>query len=238
MKKVFLTLALAAFAFAANAQFVIGGNLGFNTTGYSNKNVNGDAYINPAQPKDLNFNIDLKAGYQLNDKMQLGLIFGIETGRSLYETPKATEINTVAYSQKDKHFGLDLMAYFRYNVCEFGHFTFFAEATAGIETGNTKTVYKDDPINGNETFKNTKDFAWGINVVPGMNYAFNDNFSMDLYLNFIGLGFNSYTRTGYIYPGEKTASTTMNEFGFNFQSSGMTIDYLTRMVTVGFNYHF
>ena len=69
MKKVLLTLALAAFAFTANAQWVIGGTVSAN-----HDNFHTDKYVRGATTT--NITLLPKVGYQLNDNMQVGLLFG------------------------------------------------------------------------------------------------------------------------------------------------------------------
>ena len=81
MKKIVLTLALAAFAFAANAQFVIGGQIGFNTDGGNTWNRYTAAGTTPTEyiiPHDsyTDFVFAPKFGYNLNEKMHVGITLG------------------------------------------------------------------------------------------------------------------------------------------------------------------
>ena len=69
MKKILLTLALAAFAFTANAQFVVGGNVGIDHSSRAN-----DDYSRGTT--NTNISILPKVGYQLNDQMQVGIQLG------------------------------------------------------------------------------------------------------------------------------------------------------------------
>ena len=74
MKRVILTIALAAFTFAANAQFIIGGNVGFNTTGGTdNFEANTVAAYDVPLTQTNRLTIAPTISYVINDNMQAGL---------------------------------------------------------------------------------------------------------------------------------------------------------------------
>ena len=94
MKKAFLTIALAAFALAGNAQFLIGANLGFGmfngSTDFTRiQGENTSTWTMPnaiANPEPLSYDnlketmtlsVMPKIGYMIGEKMQVGLAFGI-----------------------------------------------------------------------------------------------------------------------------------------------------------------
>lgn len=161
MKKAFLTIALAAFAFAANAQFVVGGQIGFNTTGgnTSNHTQFGTVENNWTVPATgrTQFQLMPKIGYQLNDKMQVGAQLGLTYNWtknydvvsyfSLTNPVSTGYAYTAAYDKAENwrtrhNFGFAIAPYFRYNVTEFGKFTLFCEAQITLAL-NGKQHYHD-----------------------------------------------------------------------------------------------
>ena len=176
-----MTLALAAFAFAANAQFVLGGNLGafhtnYHTDEYATGNVTTDITIMP------------KVGYWLNDKMQIGMQFGWGMEYRRY------------YLGGDDKYGsnsdprLMFTPYFRYNVATWKNFTVFCEAQANLTLDLESSSY--NKVTDNTTDNNDAMTMIGLRVVPGMNYAFNEHFSMDLYINIVSAYWAMATRDG------------------------------------------
>lgn len=251
MKKAFLTIALAAFAFAANAQLVIGANLGFGGTSSNSVNTNTTGGTTTTTeitgPKSFNFYLMPKIGYQINEKMQAGVILGFshETntrtltaaiapslwGASNYEGTMKTSQNTI-----------NVTPFFRYNVVELNNLTLFCEAGIPIVISPAeKTVVEesgDQLLTGNHVtstteISNNKITSFGLTITPGLNYALNEHLSMDLYFNAISLGFNlTKTHTSVDnFENDETVDTDLN-WGLNVRT--------LPMATVGFgiNYAF
>lgn len=181
MKKVLLTLALAAFAFAANAQYVIGGQIGVNHDG----NANGD-YSNNS---NTTLTIMPKVGYWLNDNMQVGLNFGVDYN---YNRNYAGDNNNDHYFSNTQ-LQYQIAPYFRYNFAQWNNFKVFCEAQLAFgitPKGSWKNTVANTSGNGN-----TKATAIDLTVVPGLNYALTENISLDLYVNLLGLYYNYTTTT-------------------------------------------
>ncbi len=239
MKKVFLTLALAAFAFAANAQFVVGGSLGFNHQGIKNTN-DGKEYWTATPNKTTGFNINLKGGYQINEDLQAGLLIGFNSTKSVNEQDMGATgsvNNTTTIKSHDFRFGV----YGRYTCLHFNKISLFAEGQLAIamgggktevEAANTPTVTTDAP----------KTFDLGLKIIPGISYNLTDNLTADLYLNFISLGFNmnkTTTKVAGATPGTEVDDVvTTTDFGFNATSSQNSITALWNNVSIGVTYRF
>lgn len=277
MKKVLLTLALAAFAFAANAQFVIGGQISYNTEGgneltstyvgatSTTTNLNMPGVQNAGFYENTSDLIILpKIGYQLNDNMQVGAKLGVIWSKDVDYTNFYNEYTNIPdFEGWEKTTGMDVMIapYFRYNLMEMGNFTLFCEATLGFRFGLNPTVHQfnvayTDPITGLPVDAVDKDVDWikntsttiSLDIVPGLNYKFNDNLSADLYLNVAALAFSHRTDKNFIdlnvlygMPEGSptwTAETTNTENTFGLRAN-MNNDYtLNNIFTIGFNYHF
>jgi opacity protein-like surface antigen len=286
MKKVLLTLALAAFAFAANAQFVVSGQLGFNTNGGSTYNKNEAVVTNETKiPNDILNTLTFAPsfGYMLSDNMQVGLGFGlgytytknfntVAPWNEAYTTPNLDAENWTSTSQLN----FNIAPYFRYYFAEAGNFKFFCEASifwringtpshhrfatkidanaaAGVvgrdavDTTYIGTYYGVLPT-GTTIDKHTiTDMALGITVLPGVNYKFNDNFSADLYIDFLRVNFThswqkEYAETTTTTPaGNVTAKDTYryrdNRFNFGVNFNNHTINDILGF-RFGINYHF
>ena len=215
MKKVLLTLTLAAFAFAANAQIVIGGQIDYNTWGYNTSNESvvaggtpttwGMPGSNWAGTNTSSLTILPKIGYNLNDKMQVGAALGLVYDKTVDYSAFGWEYRNVADFegwQKTTRTAIQIAPYFRYNVTEFKGFTLFCEAQLAFTFGMNPHIHNynvayTDALNVavaavDEDVEGIKDTYTDIalTVVPGLNYKFNDKFSADIYIDLLGLGFS------------------------------------------------
>lgn len=251
MKKVILTLTLAAFAFAANAQFIVGGNLGFGGNSNSSVNTNTTGGTTTTTeitgPKDFNFYIMPKFGYQINDKMSAGIILGFShyndvrtltspIAPSLWGSTEYTGTWTTNYNM------INVTPYFRYNAMELNNLTLFVEASIPIAFKTAdKTVVEEEGnelLTGNHLTVTTEGTdnrytSFGLNITPGLNYALNDHLSLDVYFNAINLGFSVVkTHTSVDnFENDETVDTDLN-WGLNIHSLP------TAAVSFGINYAF
>lgn len=245
MKKILLTLALAAFAFTANAQFVIGGNVGFNHQGNYDKNYTGGVVPSTTYTDNTNTAISImpKIGYQLNDDMQIGAQLGwnynytrnyMGAKDSYRSTPKSAIV---------------IAPYFRYNLLKWKKFNVFAEATVNFTLGlesKTHTFANGSEVAGSPVENNDNFTSFGFAVVPGLNYAFSNSFSMDIYVNLASI---YWSATSY------DNGNSEHEWGFGADMNAQPIlgastvnvgpatvmDGLNGHLTlfrIGFNYHF
>lgn len=218
-----MTIALAAFAFAANAQFVIGGNVGIAHGGTSNGDFNDEA--------STNMSIKPKVGYWLNDKMQVGMQFGLDyaytrdysgTDNAKYESATSTS--------------WQFAPYFRYNVANWKNFTIFCEAQLGLGITPKSSWMRNYPTETSGE-GSTSSFDLGLVVLPGLNYALTDHISLDLYVNLLGLYYNyaSYTTTN--FDGTESTSHSHN-WGLIANMNAQSIDSHLNNFAIGFNYAF
>lgn len=258
MKKLLLTVVLAAFAFAANAQFVVGGNIAFLTNGGSMKYTAGTTEMNvPAADdgsgyfaKGWSLLLAPKVGYQLNDKMQAGISLQFETGSEKNYTPYvagyAIDANFEGWSQVS-YSAFGIAPYFRYTLCTLGKFNVFCEAQAAFEfIGKDKyhdfnTAISSVGVAANDdTYEGSvKGFIFDFTVTPGLNYKINDNISADLYVDLLGLEFLSVKTTDDNYSGTNDVRVnTENTFGFVANLAPQTLNSHLGLFRLGFNYHF
>lgn len=220
-----MTLALAAFAFAANAQFVLGGNLGaFHTNEHTDEYADGDVTTD--------ITIMPKIGYWLNDKMQVGAQLGwgmnyIRTYGDVATAP-SNEDNYISSSRSR----IMIAPYFRYNVAEWKNFTFFCEAQLNFTLAMDGSRYNN--ISGETSDVKNGYNTLGINVVPGLNYSLSEHVSVDLYLNIARLYWNTTSSDGESsHNWGVGANMTAQPF---LGTNGYGLDGHLSVLTLGFNY--
>ncbi|MBP9991221.1 MAG: outer membrane beta-barrel protein [Bacteroidales bacterium] len=257
MKKVLLTIACVAFAFAANAQWVVSGNLGFTSHGghCERTDVVGNTTTNYTLPGDngaKTFALEImpSIGYRINDNMQagLGLGFGYYGG---------TEFDPITYALTDKeewakasYMQFKVAPYFRYYFAQAGKFSFFAEATLSLGFTSKGKVHEYrsamNPLPEIDTTYtgDTKHFALGFSIVPGINYQLNDHFSVDCYIDLLSLNYQMTKATFYEEDeilGEKISHeeiNVVNDFYFGVQALPKTINNHLGWFRLGLNYAF
>ncbi len=250
MKKLFLTIAMVAFAMAANAQFVISGQLGFNTTG-GNTHYEAIApltttYDVPAN-KSTDFTFAPSIGYMLNDNMQVGASL-IYTMRSTTNYTAAPYFANYEAWNLDKQSMFGIAPYFRYYFAQAGNFKFFCEAELAflvmpkshfhyVNTTPAPAGF-DDEGDGNISAS-----VISLSITPGVNYKFNDNWSADCYIDLAGLAFThtsmkTYAGFGATNPDELITTDVDNSFGLNVNAAPQTLNAHFGNFRVGIHYHF
>ncbi|MBR6291521.1 MAG: hypothetical protein IKR33_01845 [Bacteroidales bacterium] len=260
MKKALLTLALAAFAFAANAQFVVGGHIGYSNNGGNNNTVNiiGATTTEWDVPANVwsTFTIMPKIGYNLNDKMQVGAAFGVtSTYNRVYNAIYGAAYTPLTPDAEDwqatADMGFTFAPYFRYNLLSFNDkLTFFCEAQLGL-TFNGKTKYSDHATAVgvmpaiDTTYKgNTKSNIVEFTITPGLNYKINNKLSADLYIDLLGIGYTHRTVNTFVdlsaagVTNTTETTRTSDDFRFIANANAQTLGAHLANFRLGFNYHF
>jgi len=230
MKKLFLTLAVVAAISVCNAQFYMGANLGANYSNGTSKVTGFDEYNTPTT---FNFTVAPKFGYQINDNMAVGIVLGYGMAKTTTEHTDAIAEAT-DYKSVSTNNSWYVTPYFRYSFAHFNDFSLFAEAQVNVNGGwgQTKTNYTL-PILGAQSFTtdNPKTMGYGIAIVPGLNYSFNDHINMDLYMDLFELYYN-HAQTTTNPDASNEIVTKANNFGIGLYSLPQSY------VKIGFNYVF
>ena len=250
MKKVLLTLALAAFAFAANAQLILGGQIGFSSMGGTDKyeaNSPANAF-NVPNTKTTDFTIAPTISYVINEKMQAGLNISYTATTTTVYTMGAYAIDKEDW-MKTTTSTFAIAPYFRYYFANFNKFNFFCEAQLGFSTtprdkghmyDNTITPTVDQDLTGGTSMT-----MLAFTITPGVNYRISDHFSADLYIDLAGLAYASISTKNY---GALTTSgwdddflvntNTINYFGLTANADAQDLNAHFGNFRIGFNYHF
>ena len=247
MKKALLTIACVLMAFAVSAQedggkkFVISGTLGIGATSetYSYDGTKHAANAT-ATPSDFDFTIAPKFGYQLNENFQIGAFVGFTHNGSVLLTNDPADVEKVGTETTTSRNVFDLGLYGRMNIVKFNKLTLFGELQLGLGFGSTTRVLDNKITKIETTQRDISNFDFNATVVPGLNYAFSDSFSMDLYFDLFGLGYTMTKETNHMAgaTADKDAVTTNHDFGLKCNLKNNSIDDFTRQIKVGFNFHF
>lgn len=263
MKKVIFTLALVAFAFAANAQFVVGGNFSHNlyNGGHEWDRVvrgNNSAEYTLPNNKTANLTIAPKFGYNINENMQVGISIGYNSTISTNYRKWDNEYETVKdFEGWSKHFrsSFFIAPYFRHTFLHMGKFGAFVEGQLSFGLG-FKDKYHDFNIKVADFYGpgmdlkavdtsytgNTKTSYINITVVPGVNYKFTEKISLDLYIDLLSITYNR--STSHYYFEDATAQYTHEtknvntDFHIGANLNAQSLQSHLGYFRVGFNYHF
>lgn len=218
MKKFFITIAFVAATMFASAQLYVGGNLGFETSKGKIK-----AEETQDQQKNFTFEIVPSVGYMFNEKMGVGLDFGLVFNKDTYPKGLTYEGAILDEDLQEKTTKWLIAPYFRYVFAEIDNFKFYGDAKVFLGGGKEKVKYDGETNDGDKTFN------FGIGIVPGMAYMLTDNISMNCQLDILSLGFNSLKTTTPVEDGDDTVRTD-TYFGFH-------ANYATP-IKIGFFYTF
>lgn len=241
MKKVFLTLALVAVSMAANAQWILGGQLGFNTTGGTYTQENASPVWDMPNNKAMGLTIAPTVSYVLNDKMQIGLTLEYNYGTATNYTAAAYALNQEVWSKTSATM-FTVAPYFRYYFANAGKFNFFCEAALGfgISPRTKHHDYSNVPVVGydNEYDGATKTTMIGLTITPGVNYRISNHWSADCYIDLAGLAFIHNSTKTYGASDALVSTDVTNNFGLQCNTTAQDLNAHLGNFRIGFNYHF
>lgn len=200
MKKLFLTVAVAAVALAANAQVYVGGELGF---WRSTDNNHTSLAIKP------------EVGYQLSDKWDLGIGLGYN-----YDYVGKGEIDGET-ALKNKINSFEVNPYARWSYAKFGPVRLFLDMTFGINTYKTKYEVLDPTagLRGTDKYvSKTSDaqVGWRVGVQPGIAVGLTKNIDFIAHVGFLG----------YQDADDDYCSYGEQGFGFNVSSNNLNFGFV------------
>ncbi|MBR1550434.1 MAG: outer membrane beta-barrel protein [Bacteroidales bacterium] len=220
MKKILLTLALAAFAMTANAQWVLGGTIAASHTNTHNTDYVGGTTNN-------HFEIAPKIGYWLNDNMQIGAQIGWAYDYTRNYAGDVDHYGSTSNTGVSNQPTIMIAPYFRYNVASWKNFTVFAEAQLALglhlESSNYTNVPTEITTDNGDNYT-----SFGLAVIPGLNYAFTDHISMDIYVNLLGC-FAMF---------ETAENWGSHAYGLGLNMDAQSLNAHLNNFAIGFNYSF
>ena len=220
MKKLFTLIAMLACITTANAQWNVGGTVGFTTTKID---------AGGSDQSGSSFKLVPDIGYQIDDDITVGVQVGYSSGLAAFGSLTVTDIKSAlstavgAYADVAnddmKLNSFTIAPYIRYNVIEYGPARVFLEGYLGynsISADSTPEVSKDDESYGGDemTFN-----AFELGIRPGVAFRVTDK--LDVVCKMGALGFMSAK--------EKESDVKITRFGLNVDSYNLLF---------GLNFHF
>jgi len=194
-------------AVTLNAQWFLGGNVGFSTKTDQTIAGSGTDYASTV----IGFHIAPKAGYYFNEKFAFGLSLSIGGNFSLTTNPNAIDRLTFSVPWKFSPF-------VRWHVYTYKKLSLILEGNMGVYGNHHNT-------NQMTGFKNNIGITV-INITPMLGYKLSDHFQLEAGLNFLSLGYD----INWNIEGEKPNKTTRikHDFNIGFNSANIiSMGYLT-----------
>ena len=222
MKKIILTLTLAVFAFAANAQLVISANIGGAMSSgdvFTNIDSSGAVTVNVKDTTQLdktsNFTGGLKIGYKVG-RMQ----FGVSGCYNMYTTTTETldpEYIPILHNYAPtiyttgtveiKGSSFSIAPYFRYDVIQAGDVSIFVELSGFYTKSNNPminaTIHNEGtffnmPISMDTNIVSPRPYSMtsiGARVTPGLSWQLSKHCGIDLYFDILSIAYTSTKTT-------------------------------------------
>ncbi len=207
-----MTLVAAAMATTMSAQLYVGGELGLS---FGQTKVTEPGLVTATgKTKTTTVKILPEIGYNLNEKMAVGVAFGYDFNKNV--TPLAS------YDVTSKTNEFVFKPYFRYYFVKWDKVGLFADAQFGMGFGkNTYETYEDEGIFYYPVSTTSKTTSFSFAIVPGIAFTPCEKVSVVAKLG-DGLGYwYKQTKTPYSYYGDK--KTTSNKFGLDLETLGLTV---------------
>ena len=187
MKKFFISAVLAtAMVFSANAQFWVGGSVGFESNRANN--ADGDRIGSESV-----FTIAPEFGFSLDDRLSFGLGLNFKT-----------EGFRVGDSDRESASAFGIAPFAQYAILQQGRFILLCRATVGFEMQSGFTP------GGNVGSENWRHVGFGANITPFVHYVVSDRFNVFAGLNFLSL---NLVHASTSYDGTDLGSVTMFNLG-------------------------
>lgn len=247
MKKLWAIVLLLGSLACAQAQLTLSADVWTTVQGrsFSKQNL---AAVSPDYPNVTHFVVSPRMGFDLGQRMQLGIAIGYayDAQSSLdgfYDSTNGQWQVTDSLSSLTHSFSAGL--YLRCRVGSFGHFTFHLEPQLTYSMGLGVERAKRQYANYNDMWmthaRNVEQQVLSVGVVPVLEYTFDQHLSLDLVMDFAALRYQHsqtsrsglYTVSNYSKPNPRPdESVTEDSFdiGLHFRS--------TQLLSIGLNYHF
>ena len=200
MKRNILVVFVALFGIiSAKAQFYLSGSMGVNIS--SSKGGGEETMFTKS------FSITPELGYILNEKVDVGIAVHFLSGK------EKDIVDEIQYSE------LGVVPFVRYSLIHFEKLNVLGRAGLFANNGNTKN--SNDP--------KIKNFSFGLNVNPVLEYDLSDRFTLYTDLNFMGINFSR--------SNSKIGNNKMSTTGFNFNIDTDNV-LSAENFTIGISYNF
>jgi len=233
MKKIYFILAIIFIATNVNAQWFIGGNLGFKV------NIEGSRKNEKLLPyqSEIGFTIAPKFGYFFSEKLAFGIDLAV--GPTFTEETKTIYISnpwghsyyeTVSY--QGTYIRWRFAPFIRYSVFAYKKFNLFLEGSIGAAALHVKKEF-DKPIFSTSAEKYSVIGVGILNIVPVLSYKLTDHLLLEAQLNFLNIGYNMDVFTSGV--GDSRETDIIHDFNIGINAKSV---FVVSQLTVGAIYKF
>ncbi len=223
MKKIVVAVVVAMCSLTANAQYWIGGNVGF-----SQLEDSGNESFTASNDRPLRLYFGPNVGYDFNDKWALA----ISLSYSRSETDNNTRYNDAYFGDHSTINSFSVTPYVRYSFAKSGMVSFFVDGGMSFGWGkddtNSVTEYTDGKKRDQSQVEKTNSFSIGLR--PGMLINLSDHIALEMSLGFLGYTHEKrkYDKSGYISdndPSYSNSSVSQTNNGFGFCENGGNVNF-------------
>jgi opacity protein-like surface antigen len=253
MKKIIITVILVTLAMVTNAQFFVGGQLGFSSNTKELESPSSLYWYPSYKTKQNTFTFAPAFGYQVNDRLAIGLRPGFilqnQTDFDVYRCGMSG-CDTVDIKTRGTAFALEVFG--QYTFLQVGKFRVWADAGIGFGGGKSKEELKPHKKELSSTKNDLeKSNVFGINIKPVLAYDVTERITLTANLNFLGFGFVSSTtkdlQTKQKYKESnfdlnvnlnKVSSGSRVDIGYDPYWGGLNVITVSSGITIGAVYRF
>lgn len=208
MKKTILFLGILFFTTFTHAQIFIGGGLGFNTQSGSMTRADDNNSSKIEGPTITRFHIAPFVGYNLSEKLAIGLELGFNTNKT---KSNQDPVDITSYT------GWNVSPFARYYFLKFNKLLLYGQGNINAMGTNSKIT------KGNITAEQPTTFSFGLNLFPAVQYNLSNRISLFSELRIFNLNFtHSIYKRGTELGGSKTTDKySGNSFNFGANSNDL-----------------
>lgn len=244
MKRLLAIALFVTFSVAVHAQWNVSADVSFSSTSYSYNRQGLDAF-NSNLPSGMEAQFNPHIGYAFNGVFEMGVELGIGNLKYSYADgcydPLVDAWKQMSADDKTMlTFSASLYASF---CCvNFGRLTLRAEVAGGYGYGFGKLVHTEFHASDGWEIATAADVQRHLlfaQVVPVFNYAFNNHFSMDVYLNIFSASVNRFVDKQWAPRNTSDIGESMLESVTATTDFGVGMNALnTNLLSLGFRYSF
>ncbi len=201
---------LTFFCISLNAQFFLGGNIGFNTGNH--KTINGSTTTGKGSNFSLNLSPDM--GKFLSERVAIGITLNISLSQN------TSGVNALTTTKSSS---IGASPFLRYYALKWTKLSLYGQGNLGFELSRSSLT------TGGSTNDGPKESRLYLTINPGLSYDITEKLSFETAINILNFGYN--------YVITKDGTTKTNGSVFNI-AGGLSNIVSINAITVGAIYKF
>lgn len=214
MKKIIAAVGVAMCSLTANAQFWVGGNVGFSRFENSSEL---ETESESAESKPVRLYFGPKIGYSFNDKWAVALSLSYSHGTNENKASSSDYI-----SKSNQHY-FDITPFVRYSFAKSGIVSFHVDGgmTFGYSKSKWESKYNSDmDYERRNPYSDRETNMFNVGLRPGMQIDLSDHVALELNLGFFGYSWHRTEALDEYYDIERNHRSTMTGSDFGLTGNG------------------